>query len=718
MNGILNRLVNLILLVLGIFSMMSLMIDSFGCRVTASFWVFLLLACILLWIAGSFRKGLWVGMPLSAVLLFIAYRFYGKSLWPETRDLIDRISGSFYVHVTHPGSAYPFANGTATHSLVFLFLGFLLAAYLISALTSRNLRISLSMLETLPIFASCVIVNGELPAISAAGMLLFWFVLITTGQNYNLDGSAWRSMAFSILPLALVLGGLLLRLGPEHYVYDEYDMKLSRRFENYTHWFDLLTGRSSGSDASVADPDQPAETTLPRSRYQSAWDAEDDSMTLDQDYDYESARVPVMQVRADSSDRIYLRAKAYGDYTGTGWLPAEELSSGSSLPFTAFAVSLSPEGVGREIEVRTLMDLDALCIPYYAAVSSGSDVYVAAEHQQNYKITYTEYHGLFEGLTLPGDAASAEMLYQTHAHKAYVRLPEDTRQAALAICREAGLSAEDPEIIQAVASYVQQSGEYALDVGAYPSDDYAIYFLTEAHRGYCIHYATAATVLYRALGVPARVADGFVAITSAGVLCDVLAEDAHCWVEVYVDGVGWVPVEVTHGAGFATIEQPAAPDPTPEPSPELILPEEQPGGNQTIPVPSPEGGGSQAEPEEAAVEAKSSFWKVLLLLPGLALALLLWYLLARLLFVSQVNQSDGRKAVLACWRYARRASRFGCEIPQVIVDSAEKVAFSPHMIRKDELAMCRTELNALIDELYPGLHPINKFRFRVLRGMR
>ena len=44
----------------------------------------------------------------------------------------------------------------------------------------------------------------------------------------------------------------------------------------------------------------------------------------------------------------------------------------------------------------------------------------------------------------------------------------------------------------------------------------AIYFLTESHRGYCIHYASAAAVLYRALGIPARVCEGFMADTRAG----------------------------------------------------------------------------------------------------------------------------------------------------------------------------------------------------------
>ena len=252
-----------------------------------------------------------------------------------------------------------------------------------------------------------------------------------------------------------------------------------------------------------------------------------------------------MMIRAETSNRIYLRARSYGDYAGTGWLPAEELKSGTSLPFTAYAAESSPKGIKRELELRTLVDLNALCIPYYAAVSSESDSYVTQEEQINYRVNYIDYRGNVFDLRLPADAAYGESVYRSHAHSVFTRLPERTREQALAICSQAGLSASDPNIIQSVAAYVQQTGQYDLNTPAYPSDDYAIYFLTESHRGYCIHYATAAAVLYRALGIPARVTEGFAVQTRAGEFSPVKAGDAHAWVEVYLDGTGWIPVEVT-----------------------------------------------------------------------------------------------------------------------------------------------------------------------------
>jgi transglutaminase-like putative cysteine protease len=52
-------------------------------------------------------------------------------------------------------------------------------------------------------------------------------------------------------------------------------------------------------------------------------------------------------------------------------------------------------------------------------------------------------------------------------------------------------------------------------------------------------------MLFRALGIPARYTVGFFAEAKSGESVDVTAQNAHAWVEVYVDNIGWVYVEVT-----------------------------------------------------------------------------------------------------------------------------------------------------------------------------
>ncbi|MFQ7452488.1 MAG: transglutaminase-like domain-containing protein [Flavonifractor plautii] len=76
-------------------------------------------------------------------------------------------------------------------------------------------------------------------------------------------------------------------------------------------------------------------------------------------------------------------------------------------------------------------------------------------------------------------------------------------------------------------------------------EDFVAWFLTESHRGYCMHFASAAVLLLRSMGVPARYVSGFVADVPASGRVNVPDSAAHAWVEVYIDGYGWEPVEVT-----------------------------------------------------------------------------------------------------------------------------------------------------------------------------
>jgi transglutaminase-like putative cysteine protease len=80
-------------------------------------------------------------------------------------------------------------------------------------------------------------------------------------------------------------------------------------------------------------------------------------------------------------------------------------------------------------------------------------------------------------------------------------------------------------------------------------------FLT-AKSGYCIHFASAMAVLARELGIPSRVAVGFLPGVANkenkgvfGSEFTVTSHDLHAWPELYFDGVGWIPFEPTPGRG-------------------------------------------------------------------------------------------------------------------------------------------------------------------------
>lgn len=74
----------------------------------------------------------------------------------------------------------------------------------------------------------------------------------------------------------------------------------------------------------------------------------------------------------------------------------------------------------------------------------------------------------------------------------------------------------------------------------------------EARAGYCVHYAAAMTIMARTLGIPARIAVGFLPgsrnpdVPSEFV---VSTDDLHAWPELHFDDVGWVRFEPTPSRG-------------------------------------------------------------------------------------------------------------------------------------------------------------------------
>ena len=79
--------------------------------------------------------------------------------------------------------------------------------------------------------------------------------------------------------------------------------------------------------------------------------------------------------------------------------------------------------------------------------------------------------------------------------------------------------------------------------------DDLVRFLTEGDGGrigYCEQFASAMAVMARSLGIPARVAVGFLEPEQVGdETCEYSAHDLHAWPELYFAGAGWVRFEPT-----------------------------------------------------------------------------------------------------------------------------------------------------------------------------
>ena len=143
--------------------------------------------------------------------------------------------------------------------------------------------------------------------------------------------------------------------------------------------------------------------------------------------------------------------------------------------------------------------------------------------------------------------------YQRFIQWEYTEYPNDQTRM-LELCRSEPLT-DLNEITTFILVTLQNKAVYTTTPGNTPyNKDVIDYFLFDNGQGYCVHFASAAAMMYRMYGIPARYVTGYVATAAdfspseqyegyfSGSLTD---KSAHAWVEIYLKDYGWVPVEVT-----------------------------------------------------------------------------------------------------------------------------------------------------------------------------
>lgn len=108
------------------------------------------------------------------------------------------------------------------------------------------------------------------------------------------------------------------------------------------------------------------------------------------------------------------------------------------------------------------------------------------------------------------------------------------------------------QAINLVRKYLKDTLKYDENPSQVPKkQDFLTYLLEESKSGYAAHFATAGTMIFRYLGIPARYVEGYL-ITPKDVKgkseyerIAIPGKNAHAWTEIYIDQVGWIPIEVT-----------------------------------------------------------------------------------------------------------------------------------------------------------------------------
>ena len=721
MNRFLNRVTTLFLMLLSVIPLVHLILCSFELDADQRLPLFLLVAVLFCWLVFSFLPYKLPGLLLCATLTALFCFGRRELLAAQFNDILDRVAVTYYLRFGS-NENFTLISQVQSHTEALLILGLIMAALLGLALNSREERVFLSMLVCTPVTILCLLVCGNIPAWIMLCLSLFAVLLLCTGRLFERDSNLGRSFFVLILPVTLMLCGLLIFKGPAGYDYSRQDRSLVQLAQAFSARMTAAFSQVNGEvlPVNVLTPNDNG--SIPNGE-NDRWSDGAGRLDVAAVTDENQLQDVLMRVTAGRDGHVYLRHCSYGGYTGTGWGTAPEYPGGTVPNFAARAVESSGMAETEEVRIELVAAGSSLLyLPYYTAVDFDSDAYANGSGNQ-YSLTRMIYEGSYRSLSLPPALRDAELAYRQFVYGSYLALPESTRDALLDIAEENALKSDDVlESVSLVAEFVRNSAVYNIDTQPYPSEDYAVYLLTEGTEGYCVHFATAAAAMYRALGIPARLVSGVLAEAVADTPVEVRRLNEHAWVEVYLDGIGWLPVEVTPGTLDGSVgegrEEPA----------ETTLPEagESQSTPSPVPSPAPDSGnepGAERNPIRADAKQPDAGGKstpvllALLAVPALLAAPFLWYLGRRQRWKKQLG-GERNKAAISIWRCAKRICSFGGNMPPVIAQNAQRAFYGRGLTGDHELDAPRQALEQLREAIYRSLPWYKKLIFQFIHGLK
>ncbi len=488
-----------------------------GLRLEGFSWPVFLLGCglsALLCGAGLGRK-LWPAVPCLLGLTGILLWFTG-SLAQSTEYLLYQISSLY--HTGYGWGILQWSETLPTQAGITLSLWYVgsVVVFAVAWTCLRGRSAWAGCTATFLPLCACMVLTDTVPRkIFLFGVLLSILLQLLTQQTRRTNlRKANRLTAFLLLPVALALG-LLFLLVPQQGYDGQY------RAEQLGQWVESLLPQQILQPVTPSRAEETVNLAAVGPQYQQ--------------------KPLVMQVRAEESGPMYLRGMTYDVYTGTTWTVDKAPSQ--------WDTDFSSTGETKTLHITTTQTLDILYTPYVPVALDRLENVENAYRLREYSVDYRTAAAITEGHAV------------SNIPEKYLRLPKETYEAAtqLLAAQLPQLQAlESPwETALAIRNYVNQSATYDLLTPSMPRgrEDFALWFLEESETGYCTHFASAAVVLLRAAGIPARYVTGYLFEARAGEAVAVRWGNAHAWAECYIGGVGWVVLEPTPAGGITSTLQ-------------------------------------------------------------------------------------------------------------------------------------------------------------------
>jgi len=279
------------------------------------------------------------------------------------------------------------------------------------------------------------------------------------------------------------------------------------------------------------------------------------------------ADTPVADITTASTVDVpaFLRAQAYDMYTAHGW----QSDANQESPLGAYITDAE----------RSLLERQSVHISVFSqSDSAGEALLTIGQPLDTNQRADARWNGSpqnVSGIVSPsalqqGDeyastgsvstATAAELRAAGNAYPSWVeshflQLPGALPERVSALARQ-WTANEDSAYDKAATIESRLRSEYPYDLTVAdtpPGRDTVDYFLFDLKRGYFDYHASAMVVMLRSLGIPSRLAVGYVLDPSSDGANDtfhITEANAFAWPEVYFPGYGWVEFNPTpsHGA--------------------------------------------------------------------------------------------------------------------------------------------------------------------------
>ncbi|WP_040196716.1 transglutaminaseTgpA domain-containing protein [Candidatus Soleaferrea massiliensis] len=563
-------------------------------------------------------------------------------------------------------SAHPML-GQEGCPIFLLFALFLIVALLAWAVLKAK-SILLTLLPTLPVLGVSIALNGVPGMLETVLILGFWITVLMLGRAGRRSSEGTAKIGMLALPASLLFVLIMALLLPS----DSYSP--NAQVMN-------LRNRLTGAGTNGWQMNSPGFVDLAG---QSEWNP---------------TGKPVLRVKTDGPNRIYLRGGSGEVYTGTSWEPLPEtIYEQLDLDFQPLLYAELSLDAYRDqtldkssITVRNVgADQLVAYTPYNMYAADGFEKGFYKDSALRNSIGASEYTLRFvprasyaEGNPIPLDEDTDRYLEFVKEH--YTQLPENLKKRLKEYIWSKFQMVENDNpymwlsMAQAIVAKIHSDGTYTRTPGPTPEGrDFVDYFLFESHQGYCVHFASAATAVLRAAGIPARFVQGYTVhrdnFGDDG-WAEITDEQAHAWTEIWLPQIGWYPLDPTPGGIYGGRG---------ESGNESAASHEQSAvSSEDSDVSSQPSSSIDSRGPVPREDASWLLWLVFIVLFA-AIAVVLTHLISRILRTRRFAQPDTDRAALAVYTYLEHLERFGYRVSEQAMRLANKAKFSQYQLTEEE----------------------------------